>query len=145
MNSVRMRAGFGVVLVLATASVFLRELANRANGAPNWGCYANYKCDLYACKDLQFDPNNPGNCFDQNFNKILNCVCTLTDTSKYTMCSYTGGASDYCVADSSNQQSCKGTYTPPGGQPTTCYYWMYICDPNAPKNPNGIPLACAQQ
>ena len=114
--------------------------------AADWRCSSKWKCALIACKDIKGDPNsNPFTCYDQYSNVIPACTCNLTDTTQYTVCSYTSNANDNCVADYSHTNTCDGTYTPTGGQPINCYNYMYVCDPNPPKGPNGVPLACAQQ
>jgi hypothetical protein len=142
----RMSVGLAALWAVAVVGLVLGG-GRPAAAAPDLRCYNKYKCDLIACKNHAIPPNaGVYNCYTKDGVLIPNCTCTLTDTTQYTICTYTTVAADNCIADAASIKRCDGTYTPPGGQPTFCANRLYECNPNAtPQNPGGpLAVACAE-
>lgn len=140
----RMSVGLAALWAVAVVGLVLGG-GGPAAAAPDLRCLGKYKCSLIPCKDRALEPGAVGGCFDKNGNQIPGCTCTLTDTTQYTVCTYTGNA-DNCIADAATTKRCDGTYTPPGGVPTFCGRHQWECNPNAtPQNPGGpLAVACAE-
>ncbi len=134
----------GLLLVSFVLTVVFNA-APPVAAAPNPTCFSSFKCSLIACKTQALPPGGVLGCYNSFGAVIPNCACTLTDTTQYTICSYSGaGSADKCVADTNSIKGCVGTYTPPGGQATYCKNLLYECDPKAPKGPDGQYTACKE-
>lgn len=139
------RVRLGMLVRLCTLAAVVAGMGYAANAAPDWQCLNGSKCMNVACKDNTLPPGQFP-CVDANNVPIPGCTvpfaCTITDTTQYSLCYYTGHTSDNCVYDRSTIKKCDGTYTPTAGVPTYCGVQRYECNSNPPKGPDGKPLAC---